>query len=104
MRPTSRVSSRVLISPSQHVLHLVSPFIRSFIDAADFVKHRFEVYERSTKGEELKELAVRVSLSEGAHSAVLDSSLDAKHALQVQPRRKLTGSSIIARSFVTRGC
>lgn len=50
----------------------------------------FEVYERSTKGEELKELAVRVSLSEGAHSAVLDSSLDAKHALQVQPRRKLT--------------
>lgn len=50
----------------------------------------FEVYERS-QGEENKELAVRISLSEGAHSAVLDSSLDAKHALQVQPRRKLTG-------------
>ncbi len=52
----------------------------------------FEVYERS-KDDEKKELAVRLSLSEGAHSAVLDSSLDAKHALQVQPRRKLTGQS-----------
>ena len=34
---------------------------------------------------------MRVTLSEGAHSAVLDASLDAKHALQVQPRRALTG-------------
>lgn len=49
----------------------------------------FEVYERS-KGD-AKELSVRLSLSEGAHSAVLDASLDAKHALQVQPRRALTG-------------
>ena len=49
----------------------------------------FEVYERSKA--DLKELAVRISLSEGAHSAVLDASLDAKHALQVQPRRALTG-------------
>jgi len=48
----------------------------------------FEVYER-TKADQ-HELAVRVSLSEGAHSAVLDASLDAKHALQVQPRRALT--------------
>ncbi|GAA5975992.1 hypothetical protein JCM11641_002862 [Rhodosporidiobolus odoratus] len=47
-----------------------------------------EVYERS-KGD-AKELSVRVTLSEGAHSAVLDASLDAKHALQVQPRRALT--------------
>jgi hypothetical protein len=52
--------------------------------------HSFEVYERS-KGDGPKELSVRVSLSEGAHSAVLDASLDAKHALQVQPRRALTG-------------
>jgi len=37
---------------------------------------------------------VRVTLSEGAHSAVLDASLDAKHALQVQPRRALTGASL----------
>lgn len=53
---------------------------------------RFEVYERM-KGEQ-KELSVRVTLSEGAHSAVLDASLDAKHALQVQPRRALTGASL----------
>ena len=45
------------------------------------------------KGEQ-KELSVRVTLSEGAHSAVLDASLDAKHALQVQPRRALTGASL----------
>lgn len=48
----------------------------------------FEVYQRTKQDN--KELAVRVSLSEGAHSAVLDASLDAKHALQVQPRRALT--------------
>lgn len=50
----------------------------------------FEVYERSK--DDGQELAVRISLSEGAHSAVLDASLDAKHALQVQPRRALTGT------------
>jgi len=32
-----------------------------------------------------------LSLSEGAHSSnVLDSTLDARHSLNVQPRRKLT--------------
>ena len=55
---------------------------------------RFEVYERM-KGEQ-KELSVRVTLSEGAHSAVLDASLDAKHALQVQPRRALTGARCLS--------
>lgn len=54
-----------------------------------YLQCRFEVYERSKA--DTKELAVRISLSEGAHSAVLDASLDAKHALQVQPRRALTG-------------
>lgn len=65
----------------------------------------FEVYERS-KDDEKKELAVRISLSEGAHSAVLDSSLDAKHALQVQPRRKLTGmySKIHAQTIYPSAC
>ena len=55
----------------------------------------FEVYERSKA--DSKELAVRISLSEGAHSAVLDASLDAKHALQVQPRRALTGTLLSLR-------
>lgn len=48
----------------------------------------FEVYERE-KGD-VKEFSVRISLSEGAHAMPLDTSLDAKHALQVQPRRVLT--------------
>ncbi|GAA94432.1 uncharacterized protein L969DRAFT_97362 [Mixia osmundae IAM 14324] len=48
----------------------------------------FELYERSA--EENSEYSIRISLSEGAHSLPLDSSLDARHALQVQPRRLLT--------------
>lgn len=45
----------------------------------------FEVYERY-KGQD-KEFSVRICLSEGAHAYPLDVSLDAKHALNVQPRR-----------------
>ena len=48
----------------------------------------FEVYERE-KGD-VREFSVRIALSEGAHAMPLDTSLDAKHALQVQPRRVLT--------------
>lgn len=70
-------------------LNIVMPHIPE-LDYMAYIS--FEVYERS-KDDKKKELAVRLSLSEGAHSAVLDSSLDAKHALQVQPRRKLTGVS-----------
>jgi hypothetical protein len=50
---------------------------------------RFELYERgigTSKSD--KEFAIRLSLSEGAHSSnVLDSAIDAKHALNVQPRK-----------------
>jgi hypothetical protein len=50
---------------------------------------RFELYERgigTSKSD--KEFAIRLSLSEGAHSSnVLDSAIDAKHALNVQTRK-----------------
>ncbi|KAK4335392.1 Inositol hexakisphosphate and diphosphoinositol-pentakisphosphate kinase [Rhodotorula toruloides] len=65
------------------------PIVMPHVPELDYMSYiSFEVYERS-KGDS-KELSVRVTLSEGAHSAVLDASLDAKHALQVQPRRALT--------------
>ncbi|TNY19464.1 inositol pyrophosphate synthase [Rhodotorula diobovata] len=65
------------------------PIVMPHVPELDYMSYiSFEVYERM-KGEQ-KELSVRVTLSEGAHSAVLDASLDAKHALQVQPRRALT--------------
>ena len=52
----------------------------------------FELYERNYgRGKTDKEYSVKLSLSEGAHSSnVLDSSLDSRHSLNVQPRRKLT--------------
>ncbi|GAA6040194.1 hypothetical protein JCM8097_004177 [Rhodosporidiobolus ruineniae] len=65
------------------------PIVMPHVPELDYMSYiSFEVYERM-KGDN-KELSVRVTLSEGAHSAVLDASLDAKHALQVQPRRALT--------------
>lgn len=53
---------------------------------------RFELYERNHgRGKSDKEYSIKLSLSEGAHSSnVLDSALDARHSLNVQPRRKLT--------------
>lgn len=48
----------------------------------------FEVYERISEVGK-SEHSVRISLSEGAHGIPLDTSLDAKHALQVIPRRQL---------------
>lgn len=46
----------------------------------------FEVYERTHEAGG-KEHSVRIALSEGAHGMPLDTSLDAKHALQVLQRR-----------------
>ncbi|PLW44537.1 hypothetical protein PCANC_08115 [Puccinia coronata f. sp. avenae] len=48
----------------------------------------FEVYERISEVGK-SEHSVKISLSEGAHGIPLDTSLDAKHALQVIPRRQL---------------
>src|SRR5882757_1481391 len=49
----------------------------------------FELYERNHgRGNSDKEYSIKLSLSEGAHSSnVLDSTLDARHSLNVQPRR-----------------
>ncbi|KAJ7047411.1 histidine phosphatase superfamily-domain-containing protein [Mycena alexandri] len=52
----------------------------------------FELYERNHgRGKSDKEYSIKLSLSEGAHSSnVLDSTLDARHSLNVQARKKLT--------------
>ena len=54
-----------------------------------WITYRFELYERNHgRGKSDKEYSIRLSLSEGAHSSnVLDSALDARHSLNVQPRR-----------------
>lgn len=51
--------------------------------------YRFELYERNFgRGNSDKEYSIKLSVSEGAHSSnVLDSTLDARHSLNVQPRR-----------------
>lgn len=50
----------------------------------------FELYERVT-GSGSKDHSIRIAVSEGAHSsALLDSSVDVRHTLTVQPRRKIT--------------
>ncbi|KIK80868.1 hypothetical protein PAXRUDRAFT_15554 [Paxillus rubicundulus Ve08.2h10] len=52
----------------------------------------FELYERNFgRGNSDKEYSIRLSLSDGAHSSnVLDSTLDARHSLNVHSRRELT--------------
>ena len=52
-------------------------------------RYRFELYERNFgRGNSDKEYSIKLSVSEGAHSSnVLDSTLDARHSLNVQPRR-----------------
>lgn len=49
----------------------------------------FELYERNHgRGKSDKEYSIKLSLSEGAHSSnVLDSTVDARHSLNVQNRR-----------------
>ncbi|KIJ56779.1 hypothetical protein M422DRAFT_238381 [Sphaerobolus stellatus SS14] len=69
------------------------PIAQPRIPELDYASHiTFELYERNGgRGKSDKEYSIRLSLSEGAHSSnVLDSALDARHALNVQPRRKLT--------------
>ncbi|EMD40875.1 hypothetical protein CERSUDRAFT_80527 [Gelatoporia subvermispora B] len=69
------------------------PIANRRIPELDYCSHiTFELYERNHgRGKSDKEYSIRLSLSEGAHSSnVLDSALDARHSLNVQPRRKLT--------------
>ncbi|KAG8995548.1 hypothetical protein FRB90_000144 [Tulasnella sp. 427] len=69
------------------------PIANPRIPELDYSSHiTFELYERSGGHNKTdKEYSIRLSISEGAHSSnVLDSALDARHALNVKPRRKLT--------------
>jgi hypothetical protein len=69
------------------------PIANRRIPELDYASHiTFELYERNYgRGKTDKEYSIRLSLSEGAHSSnVLDSSLDSRHSLNVQARRKLT--------------
>ncbi|WRT68342.1 uncharacterized protein IL334_005318 [Kwoniella shivajii] len=71
------------------------PFTNVRIPELDYCSHcTIELWEKSsgnasTRGQ--KDFSIRLSVSEGAHSpAVLDSSVDARHSLTVQPRKKLS--------------
>ncbi|KAI0684852.1 histidine phosphatase superfamily-domain-containing protein [Cytidiella melzeri] len=68
------------------------PIANRRIPELDYCVRAFELYERNHgRGRTDKEYSIRLSLSEGAHSSnVLDSALDARHSLNVQPRKKLT--------------
>ncbi|KAK0486953.1 cortical actin cytoskeleton protein asp1 [Armillaria luteobubalina] len=69
------------------------PIANRRIPELDYASHiTFELYERNHgRGKSDKEYSIKISLSEGAHSSnVLDSTLDARHSLNVQSRRKLT--------------
>ncbi|KAI0092724.1 histidine phosphatase superfamily-domain-containing protein [Irpex rosettiformis] len=69
------------------------PIANRRIPELDYCSHiTFELYERNHgRGRTDKEYSIRLSLSEGAHSSnVLDSALDARHSLNVQPKKKLT--------------
>ncbi|KAL4075880.1 histidine phosphatase superfamily-domain-containing protein [Scleroderma citrinum] len=78
------------------VLHSGLPIANRRIPELDYCSYSphssFELYERNFgRSNSDKEYSIKLSLSEGAHSSnVLDSTLDARHSLNVQPRRKLT--------------
>ncbi|OXH31661.1 cortical actin cytoskeleton protein asp1 [Cryptococcus neoformans] len=67
------------------------PFTNVRIPELDYCSHcTIELWEKST-GSGQKDFSIRLSISEGAHSpAVLDSNVDARHSLTVQPRKKLS--------------
>ncbi|KZW03828.1 hypothetical protein EXIGLDRAFT_827781 [Exidia glandulosa HHB12029] len=69
------------------------PLVSPRIPELDYCSHiTFELYERNGgRDRSDKEYSIKLSLSEGAHSSnVLDSALDARHSLNVQPKRNLT--------------
>ncbi|KAL7419835.1 inositol hexakisphosphate and diphosphoinositol-pentakisphosphate kinase [Cryptotrichosporon argae] len=68
------------------------PFTNLRIPELDYCSHvTIELWEKTSSRGAQKDFSIRLSLSEGAHSpAVLDSNVDARHSLTVQPRKKLT--------------
>lgn len=69
--------------------HISRPLLSPYIWYLLIFCYRFELYERNFgRGNSDKEYSIKLSLSEGAHSSnVLDSTLDARHSLNVQSRR-----------------
>ncbi|WVO13422.1 hypothetical protein L204_101037 [Cryptococcus depauperatus] len=71
------------------------PFTNVRIPELDYCSHcTIELWEKSSgnaSNRGHKDFSIRLSISEGAHSpAVLDSNVDARHSLTVQPRKKLS--------------
>ncbi|PFH52705.1 hypothetical protein AMATHDRAFT_73842 [Amanita thiersii Skay4041] len=100
VRNSGDSSLTVYFTKESHIHTLVNlvllsglPIANRRIPELDYASHiTFELYERNHgRGKSDKEYSIRLSISEGAHSSnVLDSTLDARHSLNVQPRRKLT--------------
>ncbi|XP_006460081.1 hypothetical protein AGABI2DRAFT_184577 [Agaricus bisporus var. bisporus H97] len=99
-RKNNGSSLTVYFTKESHIHTLVNlvllsglPIANRRIPELDYASHiTFELYERNHgRGKTDKEYSIRLSISEGAHSSnVLDSTLDARHSLNVQPKRKLT--------------
>lgn len=91
---------RAYFTKESHIHTLVNlvllsgvPIANRRIPELDYCSHiTFELYERNHgRGKSDKEYSIKIALSEGAHSSnVLDSTVDARHSLNVQQRRKLT--------------
>ncbi|KAG9014960.1 hypothetical protein FRB94_007032 [Tulasnella sp. JGI-2019a] len=100
VRNSGGSGSSVYFTKESHIHTLVNLVLQSGLPIAnpripelDYASHiTFELYERSGQHSKTdKEYSIRLSISEGAHSSnVLDSALDARHALSVKPRRRLT--------------
>ncbi|KAL7008777.1 inositol hexakisphosphate and diphosphoinositol-pentakisphosphate kinase [Cystobasidiomycetes sp. EMM_F5] len=76
------------------------PIVMPQLPELDYMSYiTFELYERIKN--DAKEFSIRIALSEGAHSLPLDASLDAKHALSVQPRRVLTNHIPFPQAYET---
>ncbi|KIY49171.1 hypothetical protein FISHEDRAFT_65238 [Fistulina hepatica ATCC 64428] len=87
-------SLRLYFTKESHIHTLVNLVVFSGLPIANrrIPELDYALYERNHgRGKSDKEYSIRISLSEGAHSSnVLDSTLDARHSLNVQPKKKLT--------------
>ncbi|EOQ99136.1 Inositol hexakisphosphate and diphosphoinositol-pentakisphosphate kinase [Wallemia ichthyophaga EXF-994] len=99
-RDAEKGSFSIYFTKESHIHTLVQlvlcsglPITMPHVPELDYVAHlTLELYERSIgSAHREKEYSIRLALSGGAHTSnVLDSQLDAKHSLNVQPRRQLT--------------
>ncbi|KAJ7904475.1 cortical actin cytoskeleton protein asp1 [Mycena olivaceomarginata] len=87
-------SVTLYFTKESHIHTLVNLVLQSGLPIANrrIPELDYCLYERNHgRGKSDKEYSIRLSLSEGAHSSnVLDSTLDARHSLNVQARKKLT--------------